>query len=76
MIGAEEPVGKPMYEILRSAASTLALVEAIGADEFDARLRDEVRAAMDEYGTRVVLWYGEKLANVAAVLEEFSVDAD
>lgn len=67
-----EPVGLPMYDLLADMREVLAFIEVVGGDEFERRVQDEIRGAMDEHGVRVVLWYAERMDNVSAVMGEFT----
>ena len=74
MADTPEPFGRPLYEMLSCSDAkdqVVALITEIGGEEFDRRMKAEIREAMDEMGVRVVLWYGERMDNVSAVMEEF-----
>lgn len=68
----EEPVGRPMYDLLSDPLAVVQTIDMLGGEEFDRRIKEEIRQAMEEVGVGVVLWYGEKMGDVTARLEEFA----
>jgi hypothetical protein len=75
MSGLEDdpkPDGRPMYDMMVSWQAVAAFVTEHGGAEFERRLHDEVREAMDDLGVRVVLWYGERMDNISAQMEEWT----
>lgn len=68
----EEPVGRPMYDLLADPIAVAQMISIVGGEEFDRRMREEMRQAMEEVGVGVALWYGERMGDATARLEEFT----
>jgi hypothetical protein len=64
--------GRRFYDMLGDWRNVHAFIQEVGPEEYEKHVIAEIRVAMDECGVRAVLWYGEKMEDVAAMMQEFT----